>query len=446
MDGAKQHKQWARERLVVDCQYNPCARVSNLTDMCSPDKFSVRALDRAIKHGDDLSFEQAFAGMCYAIAATNSYFYRWNRDLLSKSYDRMLSAHHMLAIGAAFLQLMASKESFKYLSPPEIAGMTAATMNDLIVQLDIPRVIETCGMGGDIGFKNGYTVKKSINVSTLSSLVLSALGLPTMKHGSYGNTSAIGSTEAIELFGAKTSLISLSQITRMWNDCAYIYLDAHLVKTAHDLSHLLMMETINHVVGPMSIPVSKSTEITKIMGVNEKLHPGDVAQAYTLLHRKGIQTMGGVIVVAGMDGHYHHGLSDNTTSMKFHCILDELSPFGSVVAFAYKGDYWGSHFLTPQDFGIHIDPESIQIPNTEGSLRSANESALRGENIALSSYLAMNAALGLFAFNYMQLGNAMEESGPNRMYLKECYAQCLDVIRSGAAWKKLQDYVESSNS
>lgn len=118
---------------------------------------------------------------------------------------------------------------------------------DTVIQIDRPHVIETCGMGGDVGFVHNGTTKKTINVSTLSAIVLAALKYPVAKHGSYANTSAVGSTEAIELLGANTSLTSIDEVERVWEQSGFCFLDAHWCKTIHDLSHLLMMETINHV-------------------------------------------------------------------------------------------------------------------------------------------------------------------------------------------------------
>ncbi|MFA5030039.1 MAG: hypothetical protein WC495_00410 [Patescibacteria group bacterium] len=226
-----------------------------------------------------LTFFEAFCGMCYVLAATNARFYEAVHDAFSQAYKSPFSHEKAIACGTAFVQLMAAKESLRHLTPDEVAGIAAASMMDTVIQLKREHVIETCGMGGDLGFVHNGIVKKTINVSTLSALVLAALGYPVAKHGSYGNTSAVGSTEAIELLGAKTSFTSLSEVETAWQNSGFIFLDAHWCKTIHDLSHLLMMETINHVAGPMSPPFSEFLNANRKFGrqvrenMKKKLRP-----------------------------------------------------------------------------------------------------------------------------------------------------------------------------
>jgi len=396
-----------------------------------------------IMQGENLTFEEARSGMCFPLAATNPYFL----DLLwdaSHATDYAEVKSTARSNGVAMLVAMACKEFSHGLTSEEIAGVVAATFMDIMFRLEIPRVVETCGMGADRGFKEDGVTKKSINVSTLSAIVLSALGLPTIKHGSYAGTSVAGSTDAIERFGVNTSMRSVAEIMQIWKSCNFCYLDAHLCKTIHDLSHRLEFETINHLVGPMTLPVSMETEINKLMGVNHNVHPAVIAQAYTLLHQCGVQRMGGVVIVGGLA---EDGMGSDPTdpvAFKKHCILDEVSPYASVVSIAYQDRFLGSFMVRPEDFGISIDPEAIQVANESEAIHRANVAALQDNDHTLADYLAMNAALGLFAERHLSNNNAVEGDQLNSSLLRECYGECREIIASELALKKLVQYIETS--
>lgn len=443
LSGVKGEKQRARE--LVGVKYDPTTRegvFSSLLEQLS--MVTVGQLDRKVKHGENLTFDESFLGTCTVLAATNARFYAAYEHRFAAAYGTF-SKDKALALAAAYLNLMATKESLKYLTPEEIAGMAAATSMDLVLTVHLSSVVETCGMGGDRGFVRNGERLKTINASTLSALVLSGLGLSVAKHGSYGNTSAVGSTEAIESFGANTSMRSIDEVRRIIGESNFCFFDAHWCKTIHDLSHLLMMETVNHVIGPMTPPISSSSVLSKSMGVNEKVHPEAVAKAYGILNSTEQYTMGGVVIVAGLDSAW----SDSHSALDYgavreHVILDEVSPFASVVAVGYGSEYRGCGVITPADFGVEIDPGSVWVENQADLILRANMDALQGTNAAYTSYLAMNAALGLFAAEYARHPDSFLHGTINARYLQECYQRCHDCIISGAARAALEKYISAS--
>lgn len=444
LEGDRRKKQVAREYLAQG--YDIHARMAEYNGFLDDLRTlpAISRLDRHIKHRGSLSFEWAFYGMCYILAATNARFFDVFRTAHQTSLGNEFTPNKALACGTAFAQLMAAKEVFFHLTPEEVAGLTAATLMDTVFRLDVSEVIETSGMGGDIGFRHDGATRKTINVSTLSSLVLASLGLPAVKHGSYSNTSAVGSTECIEKFGAITTANSLQEIQSVLATSNYCFLDAHLSKTIHDLSHLLMMETINHVVGPMTAPLCPRAALTKIMGVNEKVHPEVIAQAYTILAARRILSVKGVAVVTGLDERGTEVDPSDFEAVKWHSVLDELSPFASVVSFAYEDAFLGTFRLIPEDFGVKLDPESILVNNTEAAIQNANRRALRGEDPALTDYLAMNAALGLFTYRYLRKRHSTGPTGPNREALNDCFLVCRDAIRTEKPWRVLLAYVKAT--
>lgn len=390
-----------------------------------------------------LTLAEAFTATCYVLRASNAELNRrfFNGVLPSfgEEGDRM-AAREMLSG-------LAMKEAWNHLTPDEVAGMVMAAMLDVTYYPNYgERVLETCGMGGDRGvIVNGSMGRrKTINASTLSALVLASLGYRTAKHGSYGNTSAVGSTNAIEALGVVTDLPTRIGQQRL-ADTNFHYSDAHGYKTIHDLSHLEpRRETVNHVIGPMTPPIRPGTRLDKVIGVNEKLHPSIMARAYALLAKHGIFTVGNVVAVCGLDTVIESGDINLHPRIREHTVLDELSPFSSVVSFCHGQEFAGSFLLTPQDFGVTFkDPYSIFVHNDEATIMAANRLALSGKDdgTQLVESLAMNAALALYLVEYMDDDNNIATHGPDRDILHTCYTKCVNALREGRTQAFLADMI-----
>ncbi len=391
-----------------------------------------------------LIVKEAFAFMCYALRATNGRL----ADGLLSNLESFGSEGDRMA-GREILSCYAVREALVGLTAKEVAGMVSATMLDVMRFPDYgDRVIETCGMGGDRGvmIKEETVARKTINGSTLSAIVLASLGISTTKHGSYGNTSPVGSTNAIEDLGVNVDIPD-AFIQQQLASEGFHFTDAHAWKTIHDLSHLQpRRETINHVVGPMTPPISPNTRLDKILGVNDKLPPWIVAEAYTILANLGVFKMGNVAVVAGFERRPHEsGMIESREYLRDNVRLDELSPEASVVTFASGTRMLGTHLLVPAYFGVEFrHPDAPYILNDREVIREANEQALRGkmDERQLVELLAMNAALGLYLVQYMDDDTELECRGPNRDALKLCYQRCLEQVASGRTFAYLSKYAE----
>ena len=78
----------------------------------------------------------------------------------------------------------------------ELKGFRDALLELCIaVDLSAYQPIDLCGTGGD--------GKDTFNISTLSSFVTAAAGVPVAKHGNYGVSSACGSSNVLEALGVK---------------------------------------------------------------------------------------------------------------------------------------------------------------------------------------------------------------------------------------------------
>jgi anthranilate phosphoribosyltransferase len=98
-------------------------------------------------------------------------------------------------IAALAVALRAKGESVS-----EMTGFVRAMVAHA-VPLDLPRgiaLVDTCGTGGDR--------LRSINVSTIASLVVAASGAKVCKHGGRASSSAVGAADVLEALGAVADL------------------------------------------------------------------------------------------------------------------------------------------------------------------------------------------------------------------------------------------------
>ena len=430
-----------RRALTPDVFTIPTAEQQAL--LTSMSRADYRAIIAA-SLGRHLTFEEAFHAGCFALRASNRAIAQALLDLDVPSFgddgDR-LAARELLSG-------LAMKESWSTLEPQEIAGLVTAVHMDVVDFCSYGSVIETCGMGGDRGHQvNGEHKRcKTINSSTLTALTLASLGLKTCKHGSYANTSAIGSTEAIEKLGLVVDVAD-RDVQRQLAASGFHYTDAHGWKTVHDLSHLEpRRETVNHILGPMTIPVCPNTKLNKMLGVNEKLHPERVARAYQLLHERGTYCVNNVAVIAGLSTVISDEEAREDHLVKPLVILDELSPFSTVVSFVKGGQFHRTLVLTPRDFGVTFrDPRSVFVENTGDAIMTANRQTIYGveEGRQLVAYLAMNAALGLYLVEYMDVDAGFTPNGrPSTEMLRDCFRRCESALLEGRAHGLLVAQVE----
>jgi len=83
-------------------------------------------------------------------------------------------------------------------SPDEVAGLVAA-MLDHAEQIDVPGpIVDTCGTGGD----RAHTV----NISTMSAMVVAGTGARVVKHGNRAASSSCGSADLLEELGVVVDL------------------------------------------------------------------------------------------------------------------------------------------------------------------------------------------------------------------------------------------------
>jgi anthranilate phosphoribosyltransferase len=111
--------------------------------------------------------------------------------------DRVMSGDATPVQLAGFLVALRAKGE----TAGEVAGLVAAMLNHAAhveLPVGIGPTVDTCGTGGD----RSHTV----NISTMSAVIVAAAGAPVVKHGNRAASSAAGSADVLEALGVAVDL------------------------------------------------------------------------------------------------------------------------------------------------------------------------------------------------------------------------------------------------
>ena len=256
------------------------------------------------------------------------------------------------------------------------AGMRAHCIK-LLHNLD---VLEIVGTGGD--------GSNSFNISTTSSLVIAAGGVPVAKHGNRAASSKSGAADVLEALGVKITLTPerSAEILKKINICFLFAQNYHIaMKYVAPIRKELGIRTVFNILGPLSNPAGANMEL---MGVYDQSLVEPLAQVMANL---GVDRG---MVVYGQDS------------------LDEISMCAPTSVCEIRDGKFTSYEITPEQFGY----ERCEKGALTGGTPAENA------EITKAIYIAGKAAS-------IEEGVKLAES----------------LIDSGAALKKLEEFVEETN-
>ncbi len=259
--------------------------------------------------------------------------------------------------------ILAVLEAKKY-DAEVIAGFAKAILEKSRIELG--RVFDTCGTGGD--------KSETINVSTAVAIALSNF-TRVAKHGNRAMSSQSGSADVLEKLGIKIDL-SPEEAKGLIEKTNFAFLFApryhkDFAKVAK-VRRKLGIKTIFNVLGPLVNPANPERQIT---GVSSEELLKIVSESMELLGKKGI---------------VYHGSG-----------IDEVSPSGKTMALIVERGIEKID-LTPKDFGIR----EYRIVPCKSSEESANRIRAVFENKGLEedfALIAINFSLAMFAIGYEDL-------------------------------------------
>lgn len=250
-----------------------------------------------------------------------------------------------------------------------LAGFSRAILDN--VKLDLGKVFDTCGTGGDLS--------ATINVSTAVAIAVSVL-TPVAKHGNRAVSSKSGSADVLEKLGIRIEQPE-EFAKRMIRETNFAFLFAPLYHRPFakvvGVRKKLRIRTIFNILGPLVNPANPERQI---IGVSNEKILKDVAETLNLLGRKGIVFNG--------DG------------------IDEVNPKGETIAYIVEEGIERIR-LMPADFGLS---EARIIPCRD-SEDSANRIRAVFANRGLEEdkkFIAINFATALYALGFEDLKENVE--------------------------------------
>ena len=277
------------------------------------------------------------------------------------------------------------------------AGMRAHCIK-LLHNLD---VLEIVGTGGD--------GSNSFNISTTSSLVIAAGGVPVAKHGNRAASSKSGAADVLEALGVKITLAPerSAEILKKINICFLFAQNYHIaMKYVAPIRKELGIRTVFNILGPLSNPAGANMEL---MGVYDQSLVEPLAQVMANLGvNKGM-------VVYGQDS------------------LDEISMCAPTSVCEIKDGKFISYEITPEQFGYERCEKGALTGGTPAENAEITKAILKGEEKGPKRQaVCLNAGAALYIAGKaasMEEGVKLAES----------------LIDSGAALKKLEEFVEETN-
>ena len=277
----------------------------------------------------------------------------------------------------------------------EIAG-AALAMLDAAEKFPRPQIKigEIVGTGGD--FLN------TINISTLSAIIASCLGLYIAKHGNRAVSSKTGASDLLKALGYNLNLSpDLSASLLLKEGFAFMFAQTYhkAMKFAAPVRQSLQTRTIFNLLGPLTNPAHPDYEL---LGVYDKELLPLMAKT---LYKTGIK----------------RALCVNGNGM------DEIAPFGITHYAELKEDGTViTGFMTKETFGItdEYTQEDLKGGSPEDNATIALN-ILQGKGTA-----AQNAAIAVNTSALLYLANRVSS-------FKEGYDMALAAIKSGIGIKKL---------
>ena len=277
------------------------------------------------------------------------------------------------------------------------AGMRAHCIK-LLHNLD---VLEIVGTGGD--------GSNSFNISTTSSLVIAAGGVPVAKHGNRAASSKSGAADVLEVLGVKITLTPerSAEILKKINICFLFAQNYHIaMKYVAPIRKELGIRTVFNILGPLSNPAGANMEL---MGVYDQSLVEPLAQVMANL---GVNRG---MVVYGQDS------------------LDEISMCAPTSVCEIRDGKFTSYEITPEQFGYERCEKGALTGGTPAENAEITKAILKGEEKGPKRQaVCLNAGAALYI-----AGKAAS--------IEEGVKLAEFLIDSGAALKKLEEFVEETN-
>lgn len=278
----------------------------------------------------------------------------------------------------------------------------AAVMREKALKLNPSfDVIDIVGTGGDEA--------GTFNISTTSAFVVAAGGVPVAKHGNRSVSSKSGAADVLEHLGVNLGLAA-EESERILEETGMCFMFAQAyhssMKYAAPVRKEMAIRTIFNILGPLSNPAGATMQL---LGVYDRSLVEPLAKVLSNL---------GVIrglVVCGADG------------------LDEATVTGPTHVCEIRFGKLTAYDITPEELGLSRYKLSDIVGGTPEENAEITKKILSGQlRGAKRDIVILNSALSLYL-------------GIDNCTIKDCIQKAADLIDSGMAYRKLEEFVNATN-
>lgn len=288
-------------------------------------------------------------------------------------------------------------------SPEEVAGLVT-TMLSLAARIEVPGpAVDTCGTGGDRA--------QTVNISTMSAMVVAGAGARVVKHGNRAASSACGSADLLEALGVVIDLapeLVVECVERTGIAFCFAPRFHPALRHAAGARRELGVATVFNFLGPLANPAQPSAQA---VGVADARMAAVMAQ---VLADRGASAL----VFRGDDG------------------LDELTPCAPSQVWVVRDGAVTTERVTPEDVGIErAGPDALKGADAAYNAEVARR-VLAGEGGPVRDAVLLNAAAALVALD--------PGSGTLAVQLTAAMQRAAAAVDSGDAARALAGWVETS--
>ena len=261
-------------------------------------------------------------------------------------------------------------------------------------------VLEIVGTGGD-----GST---TINISTLSSVVVSAAGIPVAKHGNRAASSKCGTADCLEALGVKIDCAPArsAQILKDINLCFLFAQKYHpAMRFVGAVRKEMGIRTLFNVLGPLANPAGATMQLFGVY--SEEL----VEPLAHVLRNLGVKR---AMVVYGRDS------------------MDEISLSAETKVCEFKNDEFKSYVIKPEDLGLTRCNKEDLVGGTPQENAAIVNDILGGAKGPKTDVVLLNAGAAIYLAS-------------DGITLKDGIEKAREIIVSGKAKKQLKEFIEETN-
>ncbi len=317
-------------------------------------------------------------------------------DEAYETMDEIMSGEASEVQMSAYLTAMSMKGE----TIDEITASAGAMRDHCVRLLNDKEALEIVGTGGD--------GSNTFNISTTSSIVISAAGVPVAKHGNRSASSKCGAADVLEELGVniyiepEKSLECLKEI----NLCFLFAQNYHLaMKYVANVRKELSIRTIFNILGPLTNPAGATMQV---LGVYERELVEPLSE---VLKNLGVKS---AMVVYGLDG------------------MDEISASDKTAVCELKDGKTMSYEISPEYFGMEIASKEGLVGGDAKENAKITLDVLNGEMGPRRNAVLLNSAAGLYV-----AGKANS--------LREGVEIAEEIIDSGKALEQLEKFIEVTN-